>query len=366
MAKSKHQKLADLIKRTLIDIEEFLDEVTKVSEAFQIMTFEGFILLRPHSMTLKKIPILRRISRKQLNENFINREHEKLKLLLYCPAKDEFSFEIDWYERDDAANSFTHQLLTVQASLDEEALLAQNLNRDPTLLYQKALDEWQAQPSEASDPDFLYDLAMDPKKLAMIEFAPKPGQSIEMAYKSVLLSIRSRKFKHRHALRKMYQSKLVGAIFEGLNWNDSLCRSFLKEFNRRVFGEGKKSSDRSLGRWEQCKGIDRYTAARFIEHFVIKFINDPSDKQSGEIACILWLLIWCAQEDMTLSITLDQVLELSTQDITHEDRELLFPTAELEVSEGLHQLLLCLCGLGKDGLGLSVFMGVIPFINITN
>lgn len=268
------------------------------------------------------------------------------KAFLYCPDASEISSEIDWFEKEDAADSLTYQILTIAAYQQENAQLNKNLLSDPLPIYQQAKNEWQKIPSEGSDPDVVYEVAAQPQKLDEIDFAPKADQSVRLAYENVIKSIRSRRCRHRQTLRKLYKQKLEQAIFEGLPWSDQQRRSFLEQWQQNFFEQPQKSAKSKSNRWKQCEGVDRYTAARFIRHFVDKFIKDPSDQKAGEIACILWLLVWSAQEGKSDSITLQQVLNVLPKDVVLDDPVLKMGKVRLDISWGLHRFLLCLCGDG--------------------
>jgi len=113
------------------------------------------------------------------------------------------------------------------------------------------------------------------------------------------------------------------------------------------------------GRWKCCQGVDCDTAAKLIKYFVLKFIANPKDKKSGEIACVLWLLVGIAQRDgtdrKTLRVTIQSVLKASSRDIDPDDAVVTIGGCRVDVSWGLRNLLLCLRGRGKGQRACRLF-----------
>ncbi len=274
------------------------------------------------------------------NENEQNLARGRDEALLFCPDSSEISNEIDWFENENAANSLTYQFLSIMAYEDEMEMVRKNLLKEPLPIYVKAIDEWRELPSEQSDPDRVYEVAADPQGLYEIDFAPKRGQSLALAYVDVLKAIKGRRSRHRQTLRKIYKKHLEYEIFEGVLWTEEQRLGFLKEWKLNLFGMPKKHISKP-GRWKQCEGIDRYTAAKFIRYFVFNFIKDPSDQKLGECACVLWLLIWCAQECSFRSVTVQEVLNISIKDLIANNC-IIIGGHEVEVSSGLYQIFLCL------------------------
>lgn len=149
---------------------------------------------------------------------------------------------------------------------------------------------------------------------------------------------------HKNNILKHNLSKSI-PLFDGLPWDDKKRAAYLKECENKLFNPHQKNSSPRSGRWEQCQGINRHMAARFIRYFAIKFINDVNDKRSGEIASILWICIRFAQDSAT-NITLKQILELSSKQVDFEDRHLKVGCTKVLISKGLHQLLVLLLGKG--------------------
>lgn len=104
--------------------------------------------------------------------------------------------------------------------------------------------------------------------------------------------------------------------------------------------------------------VDRYTASTIIKCLMQSFINHPDDKKLGEAACILWLLIWAAQEGKSNSITLKEVINISSQDIILDDPAIKIGGIELDISWGLHDLLLTLRGKGQGVRSRRLFENI--------
>lgn len=267
------------------------------------------------------------------------------KALLSCPMSFEIPKGIRLFEKDEASNTLTHQVLTISAYFEENKILKRNLQQDPSPLYEQAIQEW----SLHSKTDVV---AKNPKNLKGIDFAPKPNQTLMDAYVFVL---QSKKIKHRQNLRSRFRYKLEKHMLTDLPWSLQERIAFLKNLEAQILGLSERIS-KGRGRWKQDAGIDYLTAANFIEYFVKKFIGNSDDYKSGEIACILWILISCAQNGC--DVTVDQVRNLTTKQITDTSRVLLFQENHNEISVGLHQLLLCLRGKEIGKRGVSLFKNV--------
>lgn len=194
--------------------------------------------------------------------------------------------------------------------------------------------------------------------MEILGFAPNPNQKIAHAYENVLNAIRNRESRHRQNLRCRYQQKLEQYIFEGLKWTLEQRQAFLNQWKENLFKRNLKATSHSHSRWKQCEGIDQFTAAKCIKYFVLKFISNPHDRQRGEIACILWILIWSAKKCEDNLITVSQVLNLHSNQIYAKNNTIIFDNGNLEVSAGLYQLLLCLAGEGMGKRNHRLFKNV--------
>jgi hypothetical protein len=245
MAKTKHQKLAKLMQQILLGIEEHASKVAQQLNLIQMHFYEkkyiferplmpqktlekmmqshflglqhfspnpdlrekvlkngmiGFILPEPapskskiiHRQTVGWfIPWGVRVLSPRDNQAWL--DQRKLVAILYCPRTSELSKVIDWYEIEDASDSLTYQILTMAEYERQMAIIQGNLLKDPFPLWKQAKKEWQAPPSEDSDPDWVYEVAKKPRDLDGLDFAPQEGQSLASAYEAVIESIREKK-----------------------------------------------------------------------------------------------------------------------------------------------------------------------------
>lgn len=401
MAKTKHQKLANLMQAMLNAIDEHTAQVARQLDCVQLHFYERYALLgRPlmkgsafrsmcflHYIGLKilapnpnlraachQLPMIgilldrsvyllseyRQSSSKRLwfipwgvhivlpKENQEKLERSCAQALLFCPRVDEISNEIDWFEPEMAADSLTHQCLSILAYESQQAIVRQNLLKDPCPIWQRAKETWQNTECLTSDaPNIFYDVAKNPKKIDDADFAPQKGQSLALAYEGVLRSIRARSCRHRQALLSIYKEALERAMFENVPWSEREKIAFLHQWQDNFFKTGKLLDSKKPGRWKQCEGIDDVTASKFIKHFITEFIVNPKNKKLGEIACVLWILIWIAQEGPEGGINLKQVLQLSSKDIVEDSCAIIIDGIEVTISWGLWELLICLRGEGQ-------------------
>jgi hypothetical protein len=286
------------------------------------------------------------------DQNQLKLKQNRQQTLLYGPTASEISKELDWFEKEDASNTLTHQLLTLNAHYNEKEILKRNFQQDPSPLYEEAIKEWY----EHSTTD---DVAKNPRNLDKTDFAPQSGQTLEHAYASVIKSTRERISQYWQNLRRRYRIKLERYMFTNLPWSAKEKMVFLEKQQAIILGlQTTAAASKKQGRWKQDAGIDCFTASKFIENFVLKFINNPLDCQSGEIACILWILIWCAQNDCGGDVSVEEVRTLSTKQLSDTNQFLLLKKCKIKVSQGLHQLLLCLRGKGTGERSLPLFSHV--------
>lgn len=273
-------------------------------------------------------------------ENLEKHRGNRHKMLLCCQKTSEPSKVNEWFEKDEASNSIIHQLLTIRAHYSETDILKKKLQNCPFQLYREAIIDWK----KNSTVD---DVAKNPKNLYQNDFAPQPNQTVEQAYGAVIKSAQEHTAKHRQDLRFRYLVKLEKQIFNGLLWSGEEKLAFLEKMKANFLNLDSLKKSGKDGRWEQNAGIDCLTAANFIEHFVLEFIGNPAEYQSGEIACILWTLIWCAQGGYNNKVTVEEVRNLTSKQISHDKHMILFKNCNVPISKGLHEFLTCLMGKGS-------------------
>lgn len=142
-------------------------------------------------------------------ENQEKLERSCAQTLLFCPLDDEISNEIDWFEQEMAANSLTHQMLSIFEYERQRDIVRQNLLKDPYPIWQKAKETWQNTERLALDaPSIFYGVAKNPQGVDDTDFAPQEGQSLALAYEAILRVIRTRGYRHRQALLGIYKEAL--------------------------------------------------------------------------------------------------------------------------------------------------------------
>ena len=345
--KTISEQLAKQIQQMMNDIEEHLKNCEALFKPFYEIYRSKRMVQLPLSTTQEKYPII--IFHKQplgVNSTLLDREHNRLRILLYCPEKAEIGEEVDWFENEDEANSFLYQFRTINEFCRREAIIQENLLIDPMPIYEKAIKEWEL------DPDSSDIHAKNSKGHKKNSFAPQEGQTLAEAYEILKKSTRARSSKYKNNLRIHYKRLLEEALFKGISPDDPIRKSYLMQWEKNLFGQRKKSSSlTNNSELKQHRGIDRYTAGRCIAQLVDEFLNDPSKSHLGEAACILWILIWASQEK-PYDITVKKVLNLSTQQISLHDSHIQFSKDnQLKISSGLHKLLLCLLGRGVGKRG---------------
>jgi hypothetical protein len=397
MSKSKYQKLADAMRQMLDQIEEHYEKVERELDMVQFHVSEKVLIdgrpLLPQSKLAAlmdthriglihfssdevlrsclmekpfvgaivalppeiKQPIMCRLTKRYLvpwkvsiilpKGNCEGLSQMRYQTLLYCPAPREISKELNWFESEDAASSLIHQILTEVENDRRSNVVNENLRADSFPIWEESIKKWQCIPGENTDSDFVNEVAAAAQNLDKMDFAPHKGLSLAAAYEKVMKSIRARQSKHRHRLRTTYKEHLEAKIFDNVPWSDHEKDLFLKQWQSRVFGDSERGVKPKPGRWKQCESVSRETAARLIEYFVNQFISDPSNKKAGEIACVLWVRIWIAQQDKSSQITLTDVLKLSSTNL--KPGKIIFDNIEVSISWGLHHFLDILCGEGE-------------------
>lgn len=327
MAKTKHQKLADHMQAILDVIENNMAAVARNLNLVQFHLDMGIIPAEE-----RKNLLLRGAAQ----------------ALLYCAIDEEFSNEIDWFESEMATDSIACQFRSIMEYEYYQAILRDNLVKNAEPIWFKAQQQWQtAAQTSPNNPDYFYTTTKQPQKIDELDFSAQDGQSLAFAYEAVLKSVKTRTYRHRLGLLLTYKRCLEEALFDGILWNKDRQKAFLLEWKNTLFSNHKPiRSHAKTGRWKQCEAIDYVTAAKFIRYFVDQFIANPSDLKMGEVACVLWLLIWVAKES-DARLTLEQVLQISSQDIDPSSADIAIGDSVLEVSWGLHNLLICLRGQGR-------------------
>lgn len=418
MAKTKHQKLADLMQIMLVGIEEHKNKVAKQLECVQLHLYERYAILgRPlikeltfrsmcfsHYIALKNLvpnsnlrvicqqfPMLGILLNRSAyllsecrqsngeglwfipwgvqivlpHENQAKLERSSMQALLYGPRADENSNEIDWFESEIAADSLTYQLLTIQEYERQRITIKNNLSKDPFPHWELAKEQCRLKLERTIGYTKLFnDLINNTKRLDKLLYAPKLDQSLAEAYETILKTEQTKSCRYGQPLLGIYKGNLEKAMFENVSWSQKRQASFLVEWRRELWDKEKpqkqeKIIDRSKtkrvngtvlpksGRWEQCQGVDDVTAAKFLRYFIDEFIANPLNKKMGEIACVLWIMIWIAKENPSRRLTISKILQMTQGDVSSDDAEIIIDGVLQPISWGIFDLLSCLKGSGK-------------------
>jgi hypothetical protein len=256
-------------------------------------------------------------------ENLQKLDEGKLEALLYCPSQGEMSEWIDWYEKENKANTLTNQLCAVHEYYKEQEPVMRNLNQGSRNHYLQTIKEYLKQDSKVRR-----------RTLEKLGFAPKEDTSIAEAYRQVSCSITASKKRHFMDFQRLWKNQLRRLIFSGVVWSVDKQEALLQEL---VSIKQPKQQNPSTSRWKSGHAIDRNTFGKFILHFADQFLADALDHEvEGEIVLLLWIMIYISQNG-THSYSLNKLLELTTSNIIQNG--LLIDGEEIEHSEGLADLL---------------------------
>ncbi|MBN2479721.1 MAG: hypothetical protein JXA94_05790 [Parachlamydiales bacterium] len=248
------------------------------------------------------------------------------KALLYCASKNEMSEWLDWYDKEDEGNSFTNLVLTILTHLREQAILKRNLIKASYPHFIKEIEQFYGK----------LNLEKAIKTLSKTEFIPNEDTSISQAYEKVLYSLKSRKNRHHDEFKHSWKNVLEEIIFKDLSWTAKKQKDYFEKW----FLSKQKTTKKE--RWSTGRSIDRQTYSAFIQYFSKTFLKKPTTyKAYGEVVLFLWLAVHIAQDpDNTVSIK--EILSLTTSKI--ENRTICLNTCEVEITQGLADLILAFIG----------------------
>ena len=399
MAKTKHEVLAAEIAKILSDIDQFIEKSRRCLQLVQFHFYTKILpinvpppsnailnsLAKPHAAGMSILapsqelrtacasyPIFSAILRQPVllssqcprilpNTTFATWWAVKITLpqemepqikqgywetLLYCPENSEHSNEIKWFEKENHVNSFTFWLCSVldvaQKEYSGKKVIRQNLDQFALPHFRKLVEKWKL------DPEGHDTISKDPTIVFTKPFAPRENDYIADAYEKVRRVLRERSFRNYEHLMILWRDFLENLVFANVDWTDGEKTGFIKEWEINIFGSPLKNSVNHDGRWVQDMAIDRQRAGKILKYFIDRFLTDPSKrKKDGEIACLLWTLIWLAQDPDVANITLTRALAFDTTNIDKEHSAIIFDGKSIEISIGLHQLLIILQGKGE-------------------
>ncbi len=263
-----------------------------------------------------------------------------LEILLYCPSNDEYPDRQDWFRQEDKSINFFDKLSKINLEAKDNNILVSNLLEPVADTFKKFLKRKGASKQE-------------------IPFAPDKHECIGDAIEKVIRFRKERNYGSSYELLKEWEVCLKEIAFSKLNWSEEkqeACFAKMKTFIYEPLKGHLKTKK------ENARAIDRYTAGEIILYFVQKSIQNPTDRISGQIACILWVLIWVAKESVNGSSSIQAVINLSSKQINEENKSLTVNREEIEISRGLMDILSILLGKQSGKLEFKLF----PDINRRN
>jgi len=379
MALTKHQKLARGIKSLLDDLDAFHLKVAKVSNVLQFHFYETHLILGRPLITEKALATMMRTHLYALSifspnekvreavksapfigmvltpafyprsrvcffppgvsnviwhipwgvktvlpeENLKKLDEEKWEALLYCPSKAEMSEWIDWYEKENKANTLTNQLCAVHEYGKEQEPVIRNLHQRSRKHFLQTIEKYLKKVPKVRG-----------RTLEKLGFAPKETTSVAQAYAQVSHSITAGKQRHFIDFQRLWKTQLCQLIFSGVTWSVEKRETLLQEL---VSIKQPKQQAPSTSRWKSSDAIEKARFGKFILHFADQFVADALNHEiEGEIVLLLWIMVYISQNG-TRSYSIKRLLELTTANVI--ENRFLIDDEEIEHSEGVAILL---------------------------
>lgn len=285
------------------------------------------------TLTFKKI--VRWYVSLEFAPGIISKLHDlPLEFLLYCPAYGEYEDIKKWFPHKD-------KMLSMYIEGLKEEIILSNLGEPVNNLFSNFL----------KNQNFVED-SKHP-----LPYSPSIGANIKTALEKVLECKKNRKF-GPYDLFQQWEKQLLYYVFKGTGWPEEKQKASLlriKAFRKykSEFHKPDLSSTKTAGEIfnkvlkSEVVCFDKRTIAMIIQYFFKKFNRDHNDKKSGQIVCILWLLIWLSHETSDGIVALEKIIHLSSKEINLKNKSLTIYKKEIKVSRGLMSLLLILIGKGK-------------------
>ena len=256
-------------------------------------------------------------------ENLRKLDEGKWEALLYCPSQREMSEWIDWYEKENKANTLVNQLCTVNEHYKDYEPVIRNLHQRSHKHFLQTIKEYLKKVPKVRS-----------RTLKKLGVAPQENTSIAQAYRQVSHSITAGKKRHFMDFQRLWKNQLRRLIFSGVTWSVEKQEALLQEL---ISIEQPKQQHPSTSRWKSSDAIDRTKFGKFILHFADHFLaNALNHEIEGEIVLLLWIMVYIAQNG-TRSYSIKRLLELTTENVIQNG--LLIDSKEIEHSEGLADLL---------------------------
>jgi hypothetical protein len=270
-------------------------------------------------------------------------------LLLYCSAYGEYGEIRKWFP--DATHIARMHSLHIE-KLGEEIILS-NLAEPVNNLFSKFLKT--------------YTLVEHTKQA--LPFSPPPQANIKIALEKVLECKENRRC-GPYDLFKRWNRQVQSLVFQKTGWPIKKQEAYLLRIKRFRKHEKSKHQEPEFGCTKTTDEIfnevlksevvcfDKRTMATIVQWFLEKFIHNHNDKKSGQIACILWLLIWGSHDIGDDILDIEKIIYLSSKEINLKNKSLLINKREIEISRGLMSLLSILIGKGKGIRSCRLFPDV--------
>ncbi len=324
MAKTRHQKLHAQMVLWAASMNDFFNKL------------HGLLNQVPRDNYCRNGKAgIRQTSHKKDNADFVQKLFYQASL--HCCDEAELG-EHTWFQEEETCDSISHQLNSMSAIWHEEFILNGNLERHPYPIFQDAIHAWNG----ASDRLSKIESKLD-KPISLHE--PPALSTVAMAWEHVKKILRDGKHRRIEKFLKLYLALLEETIFHQIPWSDQQKYYWLKEWEDKFFEKVPSNPGNAPGRWQQGNAIDYVKAAKLIKYFVDDFLKNPQHTESGEITCILWLMLWCAYHHLS-DIRVSDVINLTTDSFLSGGK-LKLRGHSFAISKGLLSLLIPLFGTGS-------------------
>lgn len=316
----RHQKLSAFIKKTVnLRLAHSNSELYDISEK------------------QSKIKLLDILSLEDHNLNLVNQIYEEL---LYCFSETFEPWQAKNYENS-LKTSREGKIKKQQADYIEESKIRKNLSTPAYPLFLKIVAEW-------ADDEFLKKEKHQLSDFPAIQtafFAPKEQDSIAYGLESLWYVQRTKKYRNYGTLLLQWEEALKLQAFQGIQWKEADKKDFFTLWKRRLFNEAYPPQKSLKGRWKEGLAIDRITASKIILYFVDRFIEKPYRLIFGEIACLLWTLIFLSDK---AKFTLEQILTISSACLQPCKQKIVFNAQIIDLPPALSTLLSLLRNCNKS------------------
>ena len=229
---------------------------------------------------------------------------------------------LDWYEKENKANTLTNQLCAIHEYGKEQEPLIRNLYQGAHKHFLQTIEKHLKKVPKVRS-----------RTLEQLEFAPNENTSVAEAYRQVSHSITDGNKRHCMDFQRLWQTQLRKLIFSGVTWSVDKQEAFLQKF----ISIKQPKQHPFTSRWKSSDAIDRDRFGKFILHFADQFLADTFGCEiEGEIVLLLWVMVYISQNG-THPYSIKRLLELTTANVI--ENRLLIDGEEIEHSEGMAILL---------------------------